>query len=298
MKKFTVIMASLALVGMLTGCGNGSGSKQIVVGSKNFTESIILGELVAQIVESNTDIKVVRKQNLGATDITLKAITNGDIDLYAEYDGTVYSSYLKIKDPVTDPQKVYPLVNDRIQKEMNLKLTKPLGFNNTFTLAVPTNLTQKMQLKSYSDLVKVSNQLVLGIDPEFMNREPDGWKGLQKKYGFSFKNVVSLDSGLRYKAVQSNQIQVTNAFATDGQLKSNDMSILKDDQSFFPPYNAAPIVRMDTLKKYPKLEEVLNTLGGQITDQDMQDMNYQVDDKKISEVQVAKDFLKKKGLIK
>ncbi|WP_274648591.1 glycine betaine ABC transporter substrate-binding protein [Paenibacillus humicola] len=301
-RKTTWVALLVAIVAVVAagcgGSGSGSGSSgKIVVGSKNFTESIVLGEMLKQLIEAKTDLKVEHKSNLGATDITYKAITQGDIDLYAEYDGTIYSSYLKITDPVSDPRKVYDLVNGRLQDELKLKLTKPLGFNNTFTLAVPQAVADKYHLQTYSDLAKVAGELTLGVDHEFMNRQPDGWKGLQERYGFKFKDVKAMDSGLRYTSINQNQIQVTNAFATDGQLKSNNMVILKDDKFFFPPYNAAPIVRMDTLEKYPELEDALNALAGQITDPEMQEMNYLVDDKGESEEKVAKDFLTKKGLI-
>ncbi|MFC5649920.1 glycine betaine ABC transporter substrate-binding protein [Paenibacillus solisilvae] len=298
MKKtsLSALAFTLALVMVLAGCS--SKQNTIVVGSKNFTENIVLGEMVAQLIENQTDLKVERKPNLGATDITLKAITSGDIDMYLEYDGTVYSSYLKIQDPVTDPPAVFDMVNEKLQKEMKLKLTKPLGFNNTFTIAMPSEIAKANNLVTYSDLAKVSDQFVFGADPEFMNREPDGWNSLKEKYGFNFKKEITLDSGLRYKSIQANEMQVTNAFATDGQLKTFNMTVLKDDLNFFPPYNAAPIVRMETLEKYPELEGVLNQLAGLLTDADMQELNYLVDDKKETEEKVAKDFLTSKGLLK
>jgi glycine betaine/choline ABC-type transport system substrate-binding protein len=131
-----------------------------------------------------------------------------------------------------------------------------------------------------------------------MNREPDGWNGMNAKYNFNFKKEVTMDSGLRYTSIKADEIHVTNAFATDGQLKSFNMSVLKDDLNFFPPYNAAPIVRMETLDKYPELEEALNKLSGLLSDTDMQELNFLVDDQKQSEEKVAKQFLSSKGLLR
>lgn len=297
-KLVTLLLAALGATA-LAGCGSGGsgGGKTLVVGSKNFTENVIMGEMLAQLIEANTDYKVERKLNLGGTDVNFKGLKSGDLDLYLDYDGTAYAFHLGMKDPIADPTKVYDLVNDRLQKELGMKFTKPLGFNNTYTLALPKELAEKHGVKTYSDLARVSDQLVLGVEHEFLNREQDGWPGLQKAYPFKFRKVVPMDTGLKYKAIEQGEVQVINAFATDGMLKKFNLVILEDDKHFFPPYNAAPLVRLDTLREFPELENVLNLLAGKISDAEMQELNYLVDSEGKSEAEVARDFLKQKGLI-
>ncbi|MCG0238849.1 MAG: glycine/betaine ABC transporter substrate-binding protein [Firmicutes bacterium] len=291
--------ATLAAAVALAGCGgsSGGGNRAIVVGSKNFTENIILGEMIAQLIEAKTDYRVERKLSLGGTDVTFKGLRNGDLDVYVEYDGTAYAFHLGITDPIADPAQVYDLVNERMQKELGMKFTQPFGLNNTYTLAMPAELAQQHGIRTYSDLARVADQFILGVEHEFLNREHDGYPGLEKAYGFRFKQVVPMETGLKYKAIEQGEVQVINAFATDGMLKKFNLVILEDDKGFFPPYNAAPLVRLETLEQFPELEEVLNLLGGQISDEEMRELNYLVDEEGRSEAEVAREFLRQKGLI-
>lgn len=303
-------LAALSIVGLLggvlagcssekaSGSNNGqaaSSDNTIVIGSKNFTESIVLGEMMAQLVEAKTDIKVKRKLNLGGTFVNFKALQSGDIDLYPGYTGTGLTAILK-KEVMKDPDKIYDLVQKEYNEKFQLKWLKPYGFNNTYVLAVKQEDAAKYNINSISDLAKVSDKFTFGAEQEFFNRD-DGLPGLKKDYGLNFDGTVKMDSGLKYQAMESGKINITDAFSTDGKLVTYKLKSLEDDKGFFPPYYGAPVVRMDTLKKNPKLEETLNLLAGKITEDKMQNMNYLVEEKGQSVEQVAKDFLKENGLV-
>jgi len=291
-KLSALLLISAFSLALLSGC---SGGKQIVIGSKNFTESEILAEMMAQLIEKNTDIKVERKINMGGTLVCFEAIKKGQIDLYPEYTGTGLMEELKL--PVNNnPDEVYQTVSKEFQEQFQITWLKELGFNNTYALAMPAELAESNNIKTISDLVPYSKNYVFGGEQEFFNRD-DGYSGLTSTYGLTFKDTAKMDPSLKYQAVSQGQIQVTDAFATDGQLKALSLTILKDDKNFFPPYYAAPIIRDDTLKKYPELEDLLNKLGGLIDDQTMQDLNYKADTEKQSIEQVATDFLTANGLI-
>lgn len=297
-KRFLALTVALATsLTLLAGCG-GAPSGKVTIGSKDFTENIVLGEIVAQMIEGNTPIKVERKLNLGGTSVNFQGLKNHDLDMYVDYDGTGYSVHLGHKEAITEPDKVYDLVKQEFEQKWQLTWTKPFGFNNTYALAMPRKLAEQYGIKTYSDLAKHADQFVFGTTNEFMGRKADGFDPLSKTYGFHFKDVKTMSAGLRYKAVQQGDIQVMDAYATDGKLKEFDMQLLQDDKHFFPPYHGAVVVRQDTLQANPGLLDVLNRLGGTLDDQTMQELNYRVDVKGESVESVAKDFLKSKGLVK
>ncbi len=292
-KKITAaVLAGALAVSVLAGC---SGGEKVVVGSKNFTENEILAEMMAQIVEKNTKIEVERKINMGGTLVCFEAIKKGQIDLYPEYTGTALMDELKL--PVNNNSaEVYDTVSEKFESQFGIKWLKRLGFNNTFALALPAAVAQKNHIESISDLVPYAKGYVLGGAQEFFNRD-DAYKGLIKAYGLTFKGTSKMDDSLKYQAISQNKVQVIDAFSTDGQLKALNLKVLKDDKNFFPPYDAAPIVREDTLKKYPQIEDLLNKLGGLMNDETVQELNYKADNQKESVEKVASDFLKEKGLI-
>lgn len=274
----------------------GKKSDTIVIGSKNFNEQLILGNMLAELIEKNSNIKVERKLNLGGTNIAFNALKTGEIDLYVEYTGTGLVNIMK-QPSVTDSNKAYNLVSDYFNKNYNITWLKPLGFNNTYTLAVRKDTAEKYNLETFSDLAKVSNQLNLGCTIEFSNRE-DGYLGLNKKYNMNFQNVKAVDGGLRYTSIANNKADVIDAFSTDGLLKGFNLKVLKDDKNYFPPYYAAPIINNNTLKKHPELKNLINKLAGKINDEKMRELNYKVDKLNQSPQQVAEDFLIENGLIK
>jgi osmoprotectant transport system permease protein len=266
----------------------------IVVGSKNYNEQLILGEIVATLIEAKTDIKVERKLNLGGSAVVFAAIESKDVDLYIEYTGTGLVNILK-KPTMTDPNKVYDVVKADFKSKYDIDVLKPLGFNNTYVIGVKKDFAKENSLETISDLAKISSKYNAGFTMEFANR-PDGYLGLQKKYNLAFKNVKGIDAGLRYTALQNGETQVLDAFSTDGLLKKFDLKLLKDDKAFFPPYYAIPVIRGETMKKYPELKDVLKLLDGSITDDDMRNMNYKVDLEEQPH-KVAEDFLRSKNLI-
>ncbi|RYD03620.1 hypothetical protein N752_18780 [Desulforamulus aquiferis] len=196
----------------------------------------------------------------------------------------------------TDPDKVYDIVQKEYNEQHNIKWLKPLGFNNTYAIAVRQETAEEHNLKTVSDLAQVSQQLAFGTDQEFINRE-DGLKGLKEIYNMKFEKEQAMEIALRYQAIANKNISVTNAFATDGELIKYDLAILEDDKNFFPPYYSAPTVNQNTLEKHPELEEVLNLLAGQISDQEMQQLNFKTAVEGQAEAEVVKEFLQSKGLV-
>lgn len=291
-----IAIAMVTGLSLLAGCGAAK-SGTVTVGSKDFTENILLGEMVAQLIEGNSELKVQRKLNLGGTKVNFDGLKSGDLDMYVDYDGTGYSVHLGHTEPISDPTKVYAQVKREFEEKFKLTWTAPFGFNNTYALAMPKEIAEQYGIKTYTDLARHSDKFVFGTTSEFMGRKADGYAPLAQTYGYNFKGVKQMTAGLRYKAVEQKEIQVMDAYATDGKLKEFNMVILQDDKKFFPPYKGAVIVRMETLEKNPGLLDLLNKLGGTMTDETMQDLNYRVDVKGESVEAVAREFLKSKGLV-
>jgi len=296
-KKFQIWASIVVLIIILSTVATSffAPKDTIIVGSKNFSEQLILGDMEASLIEAKTKIKVTRKLNLGGTNVIFSAMQSKTVDLYVEYTGTGLVNILK-KPTMTDATKVYNIVKKDFATKYNFEMLKPLGFNNTYVIAVKKDFAAKNKLNNISDLVKIGPTINAGVTMEFTSR-PDGFPGLLKTYGLKLKSVKGIDSGLRYTALEKGETQLLDAFSTDGLLKKFDLKLLKDDKNFFPPYYAVPVVRADTLKKYPELKGVLQLLDGKITDEDMRNMNYKVDNGAQSRT-VAEDFLRSKGLIK
>ncbi len=292
--KFIGLMAVILTGGMLlTGCGT---ADRVVVGSKDFSENIILGEMLAQLIEAHTDIRVERKLNMGGTFVCFEAIKKGEISIYPEYTGTGLTAQLKM-DVISDPDETYNIVSSEFDKQFGIRWLSPFGFNNTYAIAVTNDVAAAHNLEKCSDLKGVAQDLVFGAEHEFFNRQ-DGFDGFVETYGIAFKQVAKMNVSLKYQAIGEGQMQVTDAFATDGQIKQYNLKILEDDKGFFPPYYAAPIVRSDVLQKHPELKNVLDMLAGVIDDEAMTGLNYAVDVEKKSVETTARDFLQDKGLIK
>ncbi|WP_160671204.1 glycine betaine ABC transporter substrate-binding protein [Clostridium sp. C8-1-8] len=293
--KFSSILIVILILSSAIGYNYHMKSKSITIGSKNFTEQLILGNMYADLIEEKTDLKVNRKLNLGGTQVAFGALKSGDLDLYVEYTGTGLIDILK--EPLSNnSDKAYDIVKKTFKEKYAINWLKPLGFNNTYTLAVTKGLAKQYNLETFSDLAKVSDKLTLGPTIEFSNRE-DGLLGLVKTYNMNFKSVKPVDGGLRYTALNSGNSDVIDAFSTDGLIKSFDLKVLKDDKAFFPPYYAAPLVRQDTLDKHPELNKLLDSLAGKLNDETMRGLNYKVDKLNQSPDDVAKQFLIDQGLI-
>ncbi|AQS05615.1 glycine betaine ABC transporter substrate-binding protein [Clostridium beijerinckii] len=286
----------LAGIFVVTGVSQKISSKKVItIGSKDFTEQEILGNILSELIERKTDISVNRKFALGGTQVIFSAMKSGDVDMYVSYSGTAYGDVLKYK-PISDVEKVYDTVKKDYKDKYNLDVLKQMGFNNTYTLAVTKETAKKYNLKTISDLSKVSNELTATTTLEFLNRE-DGLIGLTKKYNLNFKNTVGIDGSPRYAALINKESDVVDAFSTDGLLKKYDLSVLKDDKNFFPPYYAIPVIRDETLKKYPEIQPLVEKVGDLLNDDVMSELNYEVDELKKDPKDVAVDFLEKNGLI-
>ena len=296
-KLFALILTT-ALVFGVSACGSSSApaGKPIVIGSKPFTEGVLLSELAAQLIEGNTPLKVERKFNLGGTIVAFNALKNSDLDLYPEYTGTGLVAILK-QPVVADADKAYEIVQKEFNSQYKIKWLKPLGFNNTYAMAVPEDFATQNNLRQTSDLARITDQLIFGAEQDFFGRA-DGYDGFTQAYGFKFKNVKQMEIGLKYKAIANKEVNVINAFSTDGLLITHKLRVLTDDKKYFPPYYGAFLIRMGTLEKNPELETVLDKLAGKLTDSEMQKLNFEVDQEKKDPAAVVKAFLKAKGLVK
>lgn len=270
-------------------------SKTITIGSKDFTEQIILANMVSDLIEENSDISVTRRTDIGGTQVCFGALESKDIDMYLEYTGTAYISLLN-HPASSDTEKVYKQVKQDMKEQYDFDVLEQLNVNNTYTLAVTKETAEKYNLKTISDLAKVSDQLKSGTTFEFSNRE-DGMKGLKQAYNMDFKSSVELDGAPRYTAITQGEVDVIDAFSTDGLLKKFDMVTLEDDLNFFPPYYVVPIIRNDVFEEYPEIEGIIAELTPYLNDETMQDLNYQVDELQRSPQEVAHEFLVENGLI-
>ena len=288
-----LLLAIVLIVGSVAASLNKS-KNTIVIGSKNYNEQIILGNMVASLIENKTKYKVERKFNLGGTAVIFNAMKSKNLDCYVEYTGTGLITILK-KPSLSDPAKVYNIVKTDFAKNYGIELMKPIGFNNAYIIAVNKELAKKNNIKTISDLVKIGPTMKAGFTMEFTNRS-DGYPGLQKKYNLNFKSVKGIDGGLRYTALDKNETQVLDANSTDGLLQKFDLALLKDDKNFFPPYNPVPVVRQESLKKFPELKGVLLLLEGKVNDEEMQKLNLKADNGEDPK-KVAEDFLRSKKLI-
>lgn len=268
---------------------------KVIIGTKNFTEQLVLGELMAQIIEGQTGLTVERRFNLGGTMICHGALANGEIDLYAEYTGTGLTAILKAP-VISDPKKALVHVRKAYHERFRAWWLQPFGFNNTYAITVRKGDAVQHRWRTISDLEDAASQLRAGFTAEFAER-PDGYPGLSKVYDIEFLEVKDLDPALMYQAIINKEVDVICAFATDGRIAAHDLTPLEDDRVFFPPYQAAPVVSEQCLTAHPEVGDALSLLGGMLDNATMQRFNFDVDGKKMSPAEVAKTFLKAEGLI-
>ncbi|MBW4539302.1 MAG: ABC transporter substrate-binding protein [Myxacorys chilensis ATA2-1-KO14] len=288
-KKFVALF--LLMVGLLSAIAACQPTQdKVVIGTKNFTEQIILGEILAQQIESKTKLQVERKFNLGGTFVCHNGIVNGQIDLYPEYSGTAYTTILKLP-VITDPKQVFETVKDEYVRRFQLAWSAPFGFNNGFAMVIRGADARQYKLKTLSQAAAQTPKWTAGFGFEFLNRE-DGFPGLSKTYNLKFSGQPKvLDLGLLYRALQDKQVDLVAGNTTDGLLSAQDLVVLEDDKRYFPPYQAAAVVRQDLFQKHSDLRQVLDQLGGKISEQKMRELNYRVDGKKEDVKQVVKEFL-------
>ncbi|MGP6159065.1 MAG: glycine betaine ABC transporter substrate-binding protein [Vulcanimicrobiaceae bacterium] len=279
----------------LAACGGGGGSSDsVAVGSKNFTEQLVLGEMYAQLLE-HAGLHVTRKLDLGGTQVAMEALLRGDIDLYPEYTGTALITILELP-PSHDAAANYRTVAAAYHARYDLTWLAAAPMNDTQALATTRAIAQRYHLRTLSDLAAAAPQLRLGAIPEFTKRE-DGLPGLQRAYGgFHFKDVKLFDIGLKYAALLSGDVDVVVAFGTDGQIASDKLVVFIDDKHFWAAYQVAPVVRAKTLFAHPAIAGSLNKLAPLLTDDVMRALNAHVDGQLQEPADVARSFLNSHGL--
>ena len=267
----------------------------IRVGSKNFTEQLLIGEMYALLLAA-AGYDVVRRTSLGTTQIAMAALLRGEIDLYPEYTGTALLVWLKLP-PLHDRAQVYRTVKREYERRHKLIWLKAAPLNDTQALAMTAAGARKFHVSSLSECSRRAPLLRLAAVPEFTER-PDGLPGLRRAYGgFNFKSIKYIDIGLKYKALLDGDVDVTVAFSTDGQIDAAHLAVLQDDKNFWPPYQVAPVVRKDALLRFPRLAGSLDRLAPHLSDAVMRHLNWRVDGNKEEAADVASDFLRQAGLI-
>lgn len=265
------------------------------IGSKNFTEQLVLGELIAQRIEAATHLHVERQFNLGGTMICHEALVRGEIDIYPEYTGTGLTAVLQ-RPAISNAKRVMRIVRQEYASRFDCDWLQPFGFNNTYAITIRSADARRNGWRTISDLRAASSELRAGFTAEFMER-PDGYAGLRKLYELSFGNVRDLDPALMYRAIEASEVDVICAFATDGRIAAYDLAPLLDDRHYFPPYEAAPVVRAPFLSEHPELGEALAPLAGALSDTTMQRLNFEVDGEGRSPAEVAQEFLAARGFL-
>ena len=269
--------------------------KKVVVGSENFTETLILGNIYSLLIQDNTDLDVEEKFNLNGTMITMSAMKGGDIDMFTDYTGVLAPNVLGLG-LSTDTDQVYEQVRDGMEDQFDMKVSEPIGFSNTYVFAVSQEVSDKYGITKLSQLLEYAGELRLGCTTAFTQRE-DLLPKLTDEYGVSFAEVNGLEGNIRYQAIQSGKVDVIDAYETDALLKESGLVVVEDDIGFFPPYQAVSVVRDEVLDEYPELEDVLSEMDGAITTEEMMEMNYQVDVEGKTPAETAQEFLEEKGLI-
>lgn len=288
----TIVMVGILLIPLFTGQ-----DKQITIAGKLGSEPEIIMNMYKELIEDQTDLSVELKPNMGKTTFVFNALESGDIDIYPEFTGTVLATFLNEEAVSTSEKEVYEQAREGLAEQYDMTLLEPMAFNNTYTLAVTSDIAKEYNLEKMSDLQGAADKVKVGFTLEFADRQ-DGYLGIQDLYGITFDNLKTMEPKLRYQAIATGDINLLDAYSTDSELEEYELVVLKDDKGLFPPYQGAPLMLDKTLEKHPELEEVLNTLSGQVTDDDMRKMNYEVNVKNQDPQKVAQDYLKENKLIK
>jgi len=284
----------LSIACVLSSCHKAP-ERKITIGSKFFTEQVLLAELLAQHIEARTGIPVERKTNLGGTLLVHKALLAGELDLYVEYTGTALTAVLN-ETPSGDSSAVYARVKSLYAERFLLEVTEPLGFENTFAVVIRGDDAQRFHLRTMSDLVPIAPKWRVGVGYEFLER-PDGFRGWSERYGLHFADKPRvMDLGLIYRALVDHQVDIVAGNSTDGLIESLGLVALQDDKHYFPPYDAVPIVRQSTLARFPQLRGALAELAGTISASDIRRLNYAVEGQLRDPAEVVRQFRVSHGL--
>ena len=270
---------------------------KLIISGKLGSEPEILINMYKILIEENSNLEVELKPGLGKTSFVFNALKNGDIDIYPEFSGTAVFTFLNETPVNNNAADVFAQAQKGMESKFNMIMLKPMSYNNTYAIAVSKKFADENNLKTISDLAKVKDKIKAGFTREFNDRE-DGYPGLKKLYQFEIPNIKEFEPKLRYVAVQSGDINLVDAYSTDPELAQYNMVVLKDDKHLFPPYQGSPMMREETLKKYPELKNILEKLSGKISDEEMSSMNYRVSVKGEKAEDVAREYLKKAGIIR
>lgn len=296
-KRMTAIILALVLVLAAAGCSGGASEEPVKIATKPMTEQYILGEMLKILIEEKAGYEVELTKGIGGgTNNIQPAMEKGEFDLYPEYTSSGWVMVLDHKAEGVDDEEMFEKLKSEYQENFDMTWVGQYGFNNTFTVAVSSKVAEQYNLKTCSDLARVSDKLVFGGNPDYIERE-DGFGVLCETYGYNFKDVKDIDIGLKYKAMQNGDIDVTNGFTTDAQLSRDNVKPLEDDKHLQVNYYCSTVVRQDALENYPELEDTLMLMDGILTDQEMAELNYQVEVEGKEDVDVAREFLISKGLI-
>ncbi|MEC1545002.1 osmoprotectant ABC transporter substrate-binding lipoprotein OpuCC [Bacillus halotolerans] len=282
---------------LLSGCSlpglGGASQDTIKVGAQSITESEILANMIAQLIEHDTDLNTALVKNLGSNYVQQQAMLGGDIDISAtRYSGTDLTSTLGME-AEKDPEKALNIVQKEFDKRFKYKWFDSYGFDNTYAFTVTKKFAEKEHVNTVSDLKKNASEYKLGVDNAWLKRKGDGYKGFVSTYGFEFGTTYPMQIGLVYDAVKNEKMDAVLAYSTDGRIKAYDLKILEDDKQFFPPYDCSPVIPEKVLKEHPELEGIIDKLIGKIDTETMQELNYEVDGKLKEPSVVAKEFLEK-----
>ncbi|QHS21868.1 ABC transporter permease/substrate-binding protein [Virgibacillus sp. MSP4-1] len=268
----------------------------IVIGGKLGAEPEILINMYKQLIEEETNLNVELEPGLGKTSFVFNALKTGEIDIYPEFTGTAIVQFLNEQAISTGEQEVYEQAKKGLKEQFDMVLLEPMAYNNTYALAMPEKLAENRGVQTISDLKPMEEEITAGFTLEFNDRE-DGYKGIQNLYGINFGEVITMEPQLRYNALESGDIQLVDAYSTDSEVRQYHLRVLEDDKNLFPPYQGAPLLRAETISKYPEIKTALNQLGGVITDDQMREMNYRVNVEGVSAEEVARKFLEDEGLL-
>jgi len=292
-RVITILILSLSFI--LGACSlpglSGAPETTIRIGTLNTTESQIMGQVVKQLIEHETDLEVVLVNNLGSSIVQHQAMLDEQVDITAtRYTGTDLSGALGME-PVNDPEEAMKIVQKEFKKRWDQTWFDSYGFDNTYAFTVTKELAEKYGLEKVSDLRDVADELRFGVDNSWIHREGDGYQGFVETYGFEFPKIYPMQIGLVYEALANDEMDVVLAYSSDGRIAAFNLKILEDDKKFFPPYDTSLVARNEVLREHPELEEILNKLVGTIDTAKMQEMNYEADGEKREPAVVAQKFL-------
>ncbi|MFT8322747.1 MAG: glycine betaine ABC transporter substrate-binding protein [Bacillus sp. (in: firmicutes)] len=302
MKKIIVTTLITILLLALAGCGkekSADGGDVLTYGAQSYTDPKIMGQIVKTLVEAKTDHEIKLVEDIQASPQILGAIKRKDLDIATLYSGEVYNNHFD-KNEVeysTDPQKTIEQAQKLFGDKYNIKWYDTIGFTNMYGIAVKGDFAKKNNIETMSDLKPFAKKLVVGTDSAWVERANDGYKGYQKAYGYSFGDVRGMEVSLMYKGIANNEMDVITAYTVDPQIIENNLKLLKDDKNFFPPYNASLVARDEIVKDYPEVSEILDSIVGLVSTEEMTKMIREVDINKRSPKDAAVEFLKEKGMI-